>query len=248
MDTSSSNNSEFFRNLINYDAPKTVIVVQLSSYPTPIFCLIRQFCLAEIVDAFYRYEPMWNYRFLYKTIYLLELYMFSVSPQLVSLDNKADIDQKLEPPTREYAAYLAYAAMGVIMSDVELTDIILSKRFEPVNKTLYNELFTSIKSRVYDQKIPRYTPYDLNEQQIENLKSWNSQPDAIKHVLNIFNYIINASLQRDWCAITFTAQALQYAALRLALKYFTKDIDGSLEVALRTLKSIFVIRGFYNRT
>jgi len=79
---------------------------------------------------------------------------------------------------------------------------------------------------------------------LKNLKSWNNLPDAIKHVLNIFNYIINASLQRDWCAITFTAQALQYAALRLALKYFTKDIDGSLEVALRTLKSILSSEDF----
>jgi len=239
-----TNSNSELNSLINYSAYITEIVVQLKSYPCEIFCLIRQFCLAEIVDAFYRYEPMWNYRFLYKTIYLLELYMYSASPQLVSLDNKADIDQKLEPPTREYAAYLAYAAMGVIMSDVELTDIILSKRFEPVNKNLYNELFASIKSRVYDQLIPRYTPYDLNEQQIENLKLWNNLPDAIKHVLNIFNYIINASLQRDWCAITFTAQTLQYAALRLALKYFTKDIDGSLEISLRTLKSILSSEDF----
>jgi len=219
------------------DSTVSPIVVRLNSYSCPIFCLIRQFCLAEIVDEFYRKEPLWNYRFLYKSIYLLELYMYSIAPQLVSLNNKADINQKLEPPTRELAAYLAYAAMGVIISDIEMVDIILAGRFENVNQTLYNELFTSIKSRVYDQLLPRYTPYDLNYQQMENLKTWNNQPDARKHVLNIFNYIINASLQRDWCAITFTGQTLQYAALRLALKYFTKDIDGSLEIALRTLKS-----------
>jgi len=201
-------------------------------------CLLRQFALAEIVDAFYRYEPMWNYRFLYKTMFLLELFLYSIIPNFVSLEFRANIDKKLDPVAREHSAYVAYAVMGIIMADQELTEIILSKRFENINKPLYEGYFATIKSRVKDNLIPRYTPYDLNNDQIENLKRWNSDSDPLKHVLNIFNYILNASLQRDWCIITFTPQTLQYAALRLALQYFTKDIDGSLEIALRTLKTV----------
>jgi hypothetical protein len=225
--------------------------------------LVRQYVLAEIVDAFYRYEPMWNYRFLYKTIYLLEIFLFVLYPEFVSLKFKANIDKKLETTLRLNTGYLAYAIMGIIMADDELTDIILSKRFDPVNKPTYQELYDIIKSTIWDEMIPRITPYDLSEEQIASLKAWEGsykpkdkntssvnsanqtiesskeskdpQQSPLMHVLNIFNYVINASLQRDWCTITFTPQTLQYAALRLALKYFTQSIDTSMEVATRTL-------------
>jgi len=55
--------------------------------------------------------------------------------------------------------------------------------------------------------------------------------------LIFFNYIINASLQRDWCTILFDCKVLQYSALWLALRYYTTNDSIAQEVALSTLKA-----------
>jgi len=48
---------------------------QLTKAKEELFYIIRQYCISEIVDTFYRYEPIWNYRFLYKCVWILEKYL-----------------------------------------------------------------------------------------------------------------------------------------------------------------------------
>jgi len=102
------------------------------------------------------------------------------------LQNRADINKPLDNITRENAAIFAYAIMSIIIADNELTNIILSKRFEKFVLQNFEPNVNIIKSLISENLIPCQTPYDLAEAIIENLKKWNSNVDDIKHVLNIF--------------------------------------------------------------
>jgi len=200
--------------------------------------------VAEVVDTYYRYEPIWNYRFLYKAIWLLERYLFILRKDYVEHNLYVDYETiKLETPMREVATYVAFASIYIIVSDEELVNILLQKRFQStLNRENFDALVTTLNSIIKYAEIvpiiPTFTPYDLSDEDKGYIKQQWPKSESFDHIINIFNYLVNSFLQHDFVTISFEPLIIQKSALWLACRYFSTNDEISKLVALKSLQTI----------
>jgi len=201
--------------------------------------------VAEVVDTYYRYEPIWNYRFLYKAIWLLERYLHILRKDYVEHHLSVDYETvKLDTSMREVSTYVAFASICIIVSDEELVNILLQKRFQnTLNRENFDALVGTLNSIIKYAEIrpiiPTFTPYDLSDEDKGYIKQQWPKSESFDHILNIFNYLINSFLQYDFVTIYFEPLIIQKSALWLACRYFSTNDAISKLVALKSLQGTF---------
>jgi len=221
-----------------------VVTSKILSLKIEFFYTLRQYSVAEVVDTYYRYEPIWNYRFLYKAIWLLERYLYILRKDYVEHNLYVDYETiKLETPMREVATYVAFASICIIVSDEELVNILLQKRFQStLNRENFDALVAALNSIIKYAEIvpliPTFTPYDLSDEDKGYIKQQWPKSESFDHITNIFNYLINSFLQHDFVTISFEPLIIQKSALWLACRYFSTNDEISKLVALKSLQTI----------
>jgi len=221
-----------------------VVTSKILSLKIEFFYTVRQYSVAEVVDTYYRYEPIWNYRFLYKAIWLLERYLYILRKDYVEHNLYVDYETiKLETPMREVATYVAFASICIIVSDEELVNILLQKRFQStLNRENFDALVAALNSIIKYAEIvpliPTFTPYDLSDEDKGYIKQQWPKSESFGHIMNIFNYLINSFLQHDFVTISFEPLIIQKSALWLACRYFSTNDEISKLVALKSLQTI----------
>jgi len=217
---------------------------QLKNAEPELFYIIRQYCISEIVDTFYRYEPIWNYRFLYKCVWILERYLSVIRNDGI-INKKAaksfmnNEKQEIDSESRTLVTYIAYASISIVVSDTELMNILISKRFRVFSADQFKSIVYVMQSIIQDPEIasiiPSITPYDIPDIDTKEVQLQFTKKEDVKHIFNIYNYLANSSLQLPFVSIFYSPATLQKAVLWLSLRYFSTNDSIAKQVALKSL-------------
>jgi len=214
------------------------LIESLDSLPAEQIYSIRNYGMAEVVNTYYKYEPIFNYKFLFKNIWLIEHYLRSIYPTIIdSRTTTLDENQTVNNENKKLSALLAHAVMSIVVNAEKLMEIMLSKRFENLERDKYQELVQLINDFLNDNEIqktiPTSTPYDIPERDVAAIIEQWSQ-DAVLNIKNIINYLVNSLFQSDFATVYFTVYEIQRSAVWLACRYYSTDDRISRSVALKS--------------